>query len=139
MRIERQALVPDVSERRKRWVVLLTNYPHLGELSDCYEHPTDEVNPQAAITEAVRKHIPYGETFRPTTPGRAQYDEAGNAIGHPSVVNGWLVIKVLTAAGLELPGEWQTKLQGYGGARDTQLEKTDDPSELVEETDQGAL
>ncbi len=130
MKIERQALVPDVGETRKRWVVLLTNYPYAGAGSESREHPTDQVDPSAAITEAVRKHIPYGETFRPTTPGRAQYDESGNAIGHPSVVNGWLVIKVSTAAGIELPGEWQVKLQGYGGARDTQLEKVDDLGEL---------
>jgi hypothetical protein len=127
MSLDKQALVPDVGETRKRWVVLLTNYPNLAAGSQLHEHPTDQVAPLEAIQEAVRKCIPYGYTFAPKHTGRALYDDNGNAVGHPSVTpQGWLVIKVSTEAGLELPGEWQVRLQGYGGARDTQIERIDD-------------
>lgn len=127
MRRERQALVPEADgQARKRWVVLLQTPPE----TTVWQHPTDKVNPNDAMTEAVRKLVAYAETWRPAVEGRASYSADGRALSHPSVIGGWLRVKCFTAAGIELPGEVLIRLQGYGGARDTSLEVLETPDEL---------
>lgn len=129
MRIERQALVPEVDgQERKRWVVRVQVPPDLT----VHEHPTDKPNPNDAITEAVHKLVPYAERWTPAVQGRAQYTADGQALSHPSVVGGWLRLKVFTAANIELPGEVLVRLQGYGGARETSLEVLETPAELLQ-------
>lgn len=128
MKVVGQALVVDTKERRKRWGVLLTPFPFVHEAGKVlvrHEHFSDEVDPEKAITEAIRKHVEYGHTFRAAVPGRAGVDDWGRT-SHPSVRDGWLIVIVETGLGVELPGRWAVRLQGYGGARDTSIEQVDE-------------
>lgn len=124
MKVEHQALVSDVGEDRKRWVVLLAVRGGVGAQLN-WEHASGAVDPSEAIREAIRKNIPYAHDFRPAVQGRAQYADE-RAVSHPSVENGWLRITVFTEAGLELPEVTAlVRLQGHGGARETSLEVAD--------------
>lgn len=126
MKVLKQALVADVDEIKKRWVVLLTDGVKRSDGIRRIEHPTAKVDPQEAIQEAIRAHVEYADSFQPVAAGRALYNERGEAVGHPSVVDGWLHIHVLTLAGVALPETWMVRLQGYGDARETQLEAVDE-------------
>lgn len=124
MKVENQAVVTDVGEDRKRWVVLLAVRP-VGGVQLNFEFPSGQVDPGEAINEAVRKHIPYAHHARPAMQGRPTY-EGERAVSHPSVENGWLRLTVFTEAGLELPEVTAlARLQGHGGARETSLEVAD--------------
>lgn len=130
MKVETQALVADVGEDRKRWVVLLALV--LGAEQVNIEHPSGEVDPGNAITEAVRKHVPYAHSFRAATAGKTTYVE-GKAVAHPSVENGWLLITLFTEGGLELTNaQARVRLQGHGGARETSLETAETMEELLQ-------
>lgn len=128
MKVETQALVADVGEDRKRWVVLLAVRPGAGIQ---LEHPSGQVDPSDAITEAVRANIPYAHSFRPATAGKTTYVD-GKASAHPSVENGWLLITIFTEGGLELTNvQARVRLQGHGGARETSLETAETIEELL--------
>lgn len=131
MKVETQALVVDVGQDRKRWVVLLAVRVGAG-VQQNFEHPSGEVDPTKAITEAVRKNVPYAHSFRAAKTGPATYVE-GRAVAHPSVENGWLKIALFTEAGLELVDtEARVRLQGHGGTRETSLETAETLEELAQ-------
>ena len=118
IKFERQALVPEASQVRKRWIVRLRRAETQASVID---HPTDQVDPSDAITEAVRKHVEYAYSFIPAVPTRVVLAHVSNY--HPSVTeDGWLRILCVTELYDALPGEWHVRLQGYGGARDTGIQ-----------------
>lgn len=111
-----------MNEDVKRWDVLLRR---MAEPQPFATHHSAEPSPEDAIREALRKLVPYAHDFAPAVPGVATYDQKGDALHHPSVKDGWLVIAIRSEAGLELPDCIGVRLQGHH-MRETSIEQVDD-------------